>query len=72
MVFGRSEKVYTDNGEDIMTYSCSIKYMTMQLKEFYPNITEDDVKLIVTDQLSVLDSFVLGGIADQYKEMKGE
>ena len=29
MVFGRSEKVYTDNGEDIMTYSCSIKYMTM-------------------------------------------
>lgn len=68
MAFGRSESIYTENAEDIMTYSCSIKYMTIRLKEFYPNITEEDVKSIVTDQQSVLDAFVLDGIADQYKE----
>lgn len=72
MAFGRRESVYTENGEDIMTYSCSVKYMTIRLKEFYPDITEQDVKSIITDQQSVLDSFVLDGIADQYKEMKGE
>jgi len=70
MAFGRSESVYTEHGEDIMTYSCSIKYMTIRLKESYPNITEDDVKSIVTDQQSTLDAFVIDGIADQYKEMK--
>lgn len=69
MAFSRNESVYTENNEDIMTYSCSIKYMTTRLKEFYPEITEDDVKSIVTNGQGCLDSFVLDGIADQYKEL---
>ena len=67
MAFGRNENVYVKDGEDIMSYSCSTKYMAIRLKEFFPNITENDVKDIVTDGMGVLDSFVLDGIADEYK-----
>ena len=68
MAFARSESVYTENDQDVMTYSCSIKYMTMRLKKFYPNITENDVTEIVTNGLNTLYSFVLDGIADEYKK----
>jgi hypothetical protein len=55
MAFGRRESIFNENGDDIIQYSISLRYLFSVFGVIYPDLTYDELYKIV-------DEFTIHGL----------